>query len=324
MYNPEALAAAFNEASLNKNAALNEAIKRKDELAKICPEAADISRQLSAIGASIAKSFYSEEPEKSIEILAEKSLTLQERRKALLAEAGLPEDYLKPPYKCPLCEDSGRVDGKICECIKKSAVKFALKDVAKIAPIDKCTFDNFNLDFYKNITDKNGNSVYDKSKNIYEYMKAYSEDFTERSKSLYIFGKTGLGKTHLTLAAVKKIIEKGYYVLYGSASAILSSLEDEKFKQIEGKYTLKKIAQADLVVIDDLGSEFSTSFTAAAVHNIIESRLLASKPVIITTNLDINGINSLYGERICSRIIGEYEPIMFDGQDIRQLKKFQY
>lgn len=324
MFNPEALAAAFNEASLNRNAALAEEVKRKEKLAEICPEAADIARQLSAIGASIAKSFYSDNPEKSIEILAEKSLALQERRKALLAEAGLPEDYLKPPYKCHLCEDTGRVDGKICECIKKSAVKYAIKDIAKIAPIEKCSFDNFNLDFYKNITDKNGKSVWDKSKNIYEYMKAYSEDFTEHSKSLYIFGKTGLGKTHLTLAAVKKIVEKGYYVLYGSASTILSSLEDEKFKQIEGKYTLKKIAQADLVVIDDLGSEFSTSFTAAAVHNIIESRLLASKPVIITTNLDINGVNSLYGERICSRIIGEYEPIMFDGQDIRQLKKFQY
>lgn len=324
MYNPKALEAAFNEATLNRNAAFAEEANRKEKLAELCPEVADIARQLSVIGASVAKTFYSDNPREDIKALAEKSLSLQEKRKALLAEAGLPEDYLKPPFKCPICEDTGRVDGKICECIKKSAIKFALKDIAKIAPIDKCTFDNFNLDFYKNITDKNGNSVYDKSKNIYEYMKAYSEDFTPRSKSLYIFGKTGLGKTHLTLAAVKTIVEKGYYVLYGSASAILSSLEDERFKQIEGKYTLEKIAQADLVVIDDLGSEFSTSFTAAAVHNIIESRLLASKPVIITTNLDINGINSLYGERICSRIIGEYEPIMFDGQDIRQLKRFQY
>ena len=240
MYNPKALEAAFNEATLNRNAAFAEEANRKEKLAEICPEAADIARQLSVIGASVAKTFYSDNPREDIKALAKKSLSLQEKRKALLAEAGLPEDYLKPPFKCPICEDTGRVDGKICECIKKSAIKFALKDIAKIAPIDKCTFDNFNLDFYKNITDKNGNSVYDKSKNIYEYMKAYSEDFTPRSKSLYIFGKTGLGKTHLTLAAVKTIVEKGYYVLYGSASAILSSLEDERFKQIEGKYTLEK------------------------------------------------------------------------------------
>lgn len=324
MYNPKALEAAFNEASLNKNAALAEQEKRKEKLAEVCPQAADIAKQLSVIGASVAKTFYSDNPAEDIKALAEKSLALQEKRKKILAEAGLPEDYLKPPYKCRICEDTGRVDGKICECIKKSAVKFALRDIAKTAPIDKCSFDNFNLDFYKNITDKNGKSVYDKTKNIFEYMKAYSEDFGTRSKSLYIFGKTGLGKTHLTLAAVKAITEKGYYVLYGTASAIISSLENEKFKQVEGKYTMEKIAQADLVVIDDLGSEFSTSFTTAAVHNIIESRLLSSKPVIITTNLDINGINSLYGERICSRIIGEYEPILFEGQDIRQLKKFQY
>lgn len=324
MYNPEALNAAFNKARYNRSVALQKSVQRKEEVVSSCPEIEQIGKKLSAIGASIAKVFFSEDPKKGVEELAKESLALQQRRKQLLKDAGFPEDYLEPPFKCKKCKDTGRVDGKICECIKKSATDIALKDIAKIAPVDKCSFENFNLDFYKNITDKNGNSVYDKSKNIYEYMKAYSENFTPSSKSLYIFGKTGLGKTHLTLAAVKKIVEKGYYVLYGSASAVLTSLEEEKFKGVSGKYTLKKIEQADLVVIDDLGSEFSTSFTAAAVHNIVESRLLAGKPVIITTNLDINGINSLYGERICSRIIGEYEPIMFDGQDIRQLKKFQY
>lgn len=324
MYNPEAISAAFAAASADRTEAIAKAVERKEQAEKACPRIAQIGRELSGVGASIAKAFYSAEPQKEVNMLAHESLRLQEERKALLKSMGLDEDYLEPPFKCKKCSDKGRVDGKICSCIKKRAIDYSLDELAKISPSKKCSFENFNLDFYKNISDKNGKSVYESAKNILEYMKAYSEDFSESSANLYIFGKTGLGKTHLTLAAAKKITENGHNVLYGMAGAIFSSVEDEKFNHTDGKYTMKKLNDAELLIIDDLGSEFHTSFTASVVHNIIEGRLLAGKPTIITTNLDINGINKRYGERIASRIIGEYEPIKFEGEDIRQLKKFQY
>ena len=325
MFNPEAISKALSDAAADRARAIAISVERKEKIEAELPRIAGISNELSAIGSSIAKSFFSADPKQELEALAKKSLNLQNEKKALLKSCGYTEDYLEPEFKCKKCSDTGRgKDGKLCDCIKKRAIDISLDALSKLAPSKKCTFESFNLDFYKDLKNKNGESVYDEAKMNYEYLKAYSEDFSLDSKSLYIFGKTGLGKTHLTLAAANEIIKKGYNVLYGMAGAIFSGVEEEKFKGVEGRYTMKKLVDADLLIIDDLGSEFHTSFTASVVHNVIESRLLASKPVIITTNLDIRGINKEYGERIASRIIGEYEPIRFEGEDIRQLKRFEY
>ena len=324
MYNPEAISKAFAAAAEDRSKAIAVSVERREDAEKRCPRLADITKELSAVGAGIAKTFYADEPMQNMEALANESLRLQEERKALLKAMDLPEDYLEPAYTCKVCEDKGRVNGKICACIKKRAIDISLKELAAVSPSKHCTFENFDLNFYKNIQDENGKSVYDKIKNNLEYLKAYSEDFSAESKSLYIFGKTGLGKTHLSLAVANTVIKKGFHVLYGMAGVIFSDIEKEKFKSIEGKYTMEKLLQADLLIIDDLGSEFHTSFSASVAHNIIEGRLLAGKPVIITTNLDLGGIHKQYGERIASRILGEYVPIKFEGEDIRQLKKFMY
>ena len=324
MYNPEAVSRAFSAAGESRTKAIAVAAERKETLEKKLPRLAAISAELTRVGAGIAKAFYSPDPVESMDALAARSLNLQRERAALLNSCGYPENYLEPPFSCPKCNDTGRINGKICTCIQRRAVEISLEELSRISPSKRCSFESFDLNYYKNLNDKNGASVFENAKNNYEYLKAYSEDFSAASPNLYIFGKTGLGKTHLTLAAANEIIKKGYDVLYGMAGAIFASVEDERFHQKPGKYTMKKLLEADLLIIDDLGSEFHTSFTASVVHNVIEGRLLASKPVIITTNLDIRGINKQYGERIASRIIGEYEPIKFEGEDIRQLKKFQY
>ena len=324
MYNPEAISKAFAAAAEDRSKANAVSVERREEAEARCPRLAVITKELSAVGAAIAKTFYADAPAQSIETLANESLRLQEERKALLKSMDLPEDYLGPAYTCKICEDKGRVNGKICACIKQRAIDISLKELAAVSPSKNCTFENFDLNFYKNIQDENGKSVYDKIKNNLAYLKAYSEDFSAESKSLYLFGKTGLGKTHLSLAVAGTVIKKGYDVLYGMAGVIFSDVEKEKFKSVEGKYTMEKLLQADLLIIDDLGSEFHTSFSASVAHNIIEGRLLAGKPVIITTNLDLGGIHKQYGERIASRILGEYVPIKFEGEDIRQLKKFMY
>ncbi|MBR2590705.1 MAG: ATP-binding protein [Clostridia bacterium] len=324
MYNPEAIAAAFAAAREDHSKAIALSIEHRELAEQKNPRFAQIAKQLSLIGADIAKSFYSENPAKSVEALAAESLRLQEERKALLKSMDLPEDYLEPQYSCKQCSDTGRVNGKICSCIRRRAVDFSLEALAAVSPSERCSFESFDLSYYKDMKDENGKSVYEKAKDNLEYLKAYSEDFSEHSKSLYIFGKTGLGKTHLTLATANAIIRRGYHVVYGMAGMIFSDIEREKFKSEEGKYTMQKLLEADLLIIDDLGSEFHTSFSASVAHNIIESRLLANKPIIITTNLDLGGIHRQYGERIASRIIGEYVPIRFVGEDIRQLKEFMY
>ena len=325
MLNPEAVSKAMEAALYDRNKALTLSVERKEEVESKLPRIKEIARELSAVGAGIAKSFYSPDPQARVEALAAESLRLQAEKAQLLKAAGFSEDYLDPPFYCKRCEDTGRGEGgRLCDCIRERAIRISLEELAHISPSEHCSFENFSLDYYKDIKDKSGNSVYRRAQSNFQYLKAYSEDFSPNSKSLYIFGKTGLGKTHLTLAVANAVIRKGYYVIYGMAGALFSSIEEEKFRGISGKYSMKNLLGCDLLIIDDLGSEFKTSFSASVVHNIIESRLLANKPVIITTNLDINAIHAQYGERIASRIIGEYVPIKFDGADIRQLKKFQY
>ena len=135
-------------------------------------------------------------------------------------------------------------------------------------------------------------------------------------------GATGLGKTFLSLSIASAVIEKGYGVIYSSAQNLLNTLEKEKFSNSDAN-TLNAIFDCDLLIIDDLGTEFSTSFTVSTIYNIINTRINMCKPVIISTNLSLSELQEMYSERIVSRFIGEYTILKFAGNDIRQIKKME-
>jgi DNA replication protein DnaC len=134
-------------------------------------------------------------------------------------------------------------------------------------------------------------------------------------------GETGLGKTHLSLAIAGEVIEKGYTVLYNSAQNIFNELQKERFGKgdSDGRFE-PMVLECDLLVIDDLGAEFSTQFTNAALYNIVNTRINASLPTIISTNLSLKELEERYTRRISSRLIGEYNTLYFIGGDVRQKK----
>ena len=155
---------------------------------------------------------------------------------------------------------------------------------------------------------------------VYEYCKAYAEDFTTKSKNLLMMGATGLGKTHLSLAIANRVIEKGYDVYYDSIQNIMDKLEKEHFGRLPREESIKDdILSCDLLIIDDLGVEFTTQFTVAELHSIINTRILRCLPTIISTNLELTDIEKQYSQRIASRIIGTSMPLRFCGNDIRQM-----
>ena len=140
--------------------------------------------------------------------------------------------------------------------------------------------------------------------------------------NLLMQGGTGLGKTHLSLAIAHEAIEKGYGVIYGSAQNMVTNLEKERFqKDNEQQDTNQLMLQCDLLIIDDLGTEFSTSFVTAAIYNIVNTRLMTHKPTIISTKLSMKELEERYTERFASRILGSYIPLFFRGKDIRQQKR---
>ncbi|HAS37868.1 MAG TPA: ATP-binding protein, partial [Ruminococcaceae bacterium] len=251
-----------------------------------------------------------------IKKLAEINLNAQSQRRLFLKKAGFPEDWLDVHYTCPKCEDKGFVNGIMCDCFKDLLKSLEYEKLCSKLPIDSCRFDNFKLDYYP---DGAGTSPRRRMESVLNYCKTYATDFSRRSPSLLLYGKTGLGKTHLSLAVAGKAVESGYGVIYTSAQNLFNKLEKEKFGRSDGN-TEETILDCDLLIIDDLGAEFTTQFTVSALYNIINSRELEGKPTIISTNLTPEQLTSTYSERIASRILSNFVMLYFDGSDIRQIK----
>ena len=153
---------------------------------------------------------------------------------------------------------------------------------------------------------------------VYNSCVKYAESFDLDSVSLYFYGRTGLGKTHLSLAIANEAIKKGYNVIYGSVINFLNKMEKEKFGKADTD-TEKLLIDADLLILDDLGAEFTTAYTVSAIYNILNSRICRGVPTIISSNLDLDDIKGRYPESIASRIIGTFSPVEFIGDDVRQI-----
>ena len=279
------------------------------EASKKYPEIDEINRNLSSIGANLLMLTLHGDTEKLFKLRAE-SEALSEKKKALLKKAGVKEKQIF----CKACNDTGYIGGALCECIKTIAKEVMLSEMSKAMPLDKCSFENFSIEYYPK-------EAQTKMSNIYSFCQKYAEDFSISSENLLFMGKSGLGKTHLSLAIAKEAVKKGYNVVYGPAQNLFSDAEKEHFSYSGNKEKLEALLDADLLVIDDLGTEFITNFVSSLFYDIVNTRILKGKPTIISTNLTIEEIEKRYSARIASRFIGEYTIKVFTGNDIRLIKK---
>ena len=316
---------AQNKLDSRRKSAVEELEIRRAKAYTAIPELVEIQSRIAACGAQVIGAFAKGANGKAyVEELARESLAAQKRRKELLVEAGLPENYLEPQFICSVCEDTGVTENGICDCQRKLLVETAKDEISKHAPLRASTFEKFSLDFYPEAPDANGISPKKRMGEIAKFCKDYANDFSLRSPSLFMHGATGLGKTHLSLAIANIVTEKGMGVIYSSAPNLFGELEREHFsRQNPNERTFEKeLLETDLLIIDDLGVEFSTQFTVSCVYNIINSRILSGKPIIISTNLTPAELEDKYTQRITSRIIGSYISLKFIGRDIRQLKRY--
>lgn len=316
---------AKNELYKRRESSANAKAQRHDEVASVCPELLNIEKEMSQTALSVIRSLSMGDSSRDyVEALSKANLSAQEKRKKLLHDNGFPDDYLKEIHFCDICEDKGFLNGKMCSCQKALLRSYATTRLNEISPASSCTFDNFSLDFYPDYHMPEIESTPRKRMSmILSYCKNYAADFDTNSPSIFMRGETGLGKTHLSLAIAMSAIEKDYAVIYASAQNILSKLEKEKFgKTNTYESTESTLLECDLLVLDDLGTEFSTQFTVSAVYNIINTRLLQGLPTIINTNLSDEELEAKYSSRITSRIVGNYDTLNFFGKDIRQIKNY--
>ena len=298
--------------------ALYQREKRHSEAVKKIPELLEIEDTMAQAGLATIKAVgIGNGGEDFIKKLAQINLDAQSKRRQLLVANGFTEDWLDVRYTCPKCKDKGSVGGYACDCYKLLLRSIEYEKLCSKLPVNKCRFDNFRLDYYP---EGAGISPRKRMENVLSYCKAYADDFSKKSPSLLLYGKTGLGKTHLSLSIAGKAVESGYGVIYMTAQNLFNRLEREKFGRGDGENTEQAILDCDLLIIDDLGSEFISQLTVSSLYNIVNCRGLEEKPTIISTNLTPDEIRNTYSDRIASRILSAYTILQFDGADIRQLK----
>lgn len=313
----EAYKKAFSlkENELAKRKALRE--KQLEALSCLQPRISEIDGRLSRLGSEIAMTALSGDLKK-LQKLQDETQALSKEKAAICACAGISDIV----YDCPVCRDTGYVGGKICECVHALAKEIRMDGLSKEFPMDECRFESFDLNYYPN-SDEGGTNPRKKMTQLLKLCREYTIGFNPQTAANLLFmGNAGLGKTHLSLAIVYELTEKGFDVIYGSAYNLFSAMENEHFSY-KNNDSYQAATDCDLLVIDDLGSEFVTPYIQTLLYNIINTRLLAKKPMIINTNLTMSEIENRYTPRVSSRLVGSFTARKFIGRDIRQLKAIE-
>jgi len=267
----------------------------------------------------------SEGIEERIEKLHKENDELLAVREDLLVRAGYPRDYLTTKYECEICRDYGYIqNGEVmCSCFKRALVLAGYESSGIGTLMRTQTFESFSLDYFKDPADRA-----QMAQNL-EIARSYAQSFSTDTppENLFLFGATGLGKTHLSTAIAKTVIDRGYDVVYETAINVFSDFEDDRFRRdldrtrdpADGKRT-DRYFDCELLIVDDLGVEMATQYTASCLYDLINSRSIAGKSCILSTNLSHAEIERRYTRRVLSRLLGEYRQLHFVGSDVRMEK----
>ncbi len=263
-------------------------------------------------------------PEAIAEAYARETAKYAAEKRVLLREAGFGADYLDVPYTCAHCKDTGMQDGKLCSCYLRLLSEALTAESGMGNLLRKQTFDAFDITVYPDVP-MDGHTLTPRKnmESILNSCRRFAADFENHTDSLLLYGSPGLGKTFLSSAIANELLARGISVLYQSAGQIVDILSDARFgrNESEAHAVLKsQLLKTDLLIIDDLGTEFINSMTDADIFYIVNSRILAEKSTIISTNLSLPDIGRVYSDRMLSRILGHYIKLHFYGADIRNIR----
>ncbi len=307
---------AKNKITKRRENAENTALENREKILRKHPELWEVERKIEANYKKTITALISGATEKEIEKIRDDHKKIVEDRDNLLDLLKIKKDEYFPKYFCEKCEDTGAIGEKDCDCLTALIRQLAYQQMCKEFPANKYHFEDFSLDFYP---DK---KVKERMEDIYNKTLEYAENFGKNSSSLFFQGGTGLGKTHISLSIANKVAKKGFGVLYNSTQNFLTAVEKEHFGNDKEGDALISLLECDLLILDDLGTEFLTQFTTSVLYNIINTRYINSRPTIISSNLTPRELEERYGQQLFSRFAGCFEWLVFLGGDIRKQKKF--
>lgn len=299
---------------------------RREEVTKCAPDLAGIDGEIASASVQRARRLLSGE-ENALSGLSNEISGLSQKRAALLRTHGYPADYFDPPYECPNCRDTGYIGNRKCHCLKQACIDLVYRQSNLSNILKQENFDNFSFSYYDdNLVDPALQiSSLAAARNAYAKCRQFAERFDTEFQNILLFGDTGVGKTFLSNCIAKELLDAGHSVIYFSASQLFDLLADNAFRrgEADGPDT-KNIYDCDLLIIDDLGTEMVNSFTSSQFFVCLNERILKKKSTLISSNLDLNGIASVYSERVYSRITSHYILLHLFGRDIRIQKRLAH
>lgn len=284
------------------------------------PRLREIDRQLRQHMALAAQLVFTKGALDALEQAKQANLSLQRERADLIA-AHFEDGYLDDSPVCSHCGGSGYMGSTMCGCLKELCRAEQRRELALLAG-ESGSFADFSLDDYSTAADKRyGASPRQIMQYNLQYCKKYAAQFDGKGENLLFIGGTGLGKTFMSACIAREVIDKGYSVLYETSSRLFAKLEQAKFGGDEASQNITRgYYDCDLMIVDDLGTEMGNQFVTSALYALLNERLLAGKPTVISTNLTAEEIAQRYSPQIASRLQGNFKRLIFVGEDIRVLK----
>ncbi|CEQ25400.1 DNA replication protein DnaC [[Clostridium] sordellii] len=303
--------------------------ERKKKVYSRIPEIKEIDDEIGSIGLKLAKLVLlnPSDKDKILEETKTRMNDLKLKKEMILADNKVPKGYLNLKFDCVLCKDTGFLsNGHKCNCLKQKIVNEAYNMSNLSRVLHNQNFSTFDASIFSQERDESaGMSPQENILEILSICEGFVMDFDkDNGENMLFYGDTGLGKSFMCNCVAKELLDKGYLVIYQTAFKMFEIIEDYKFKSTHDHITkdnYSNLFDCDLLIIDDLGTELTNSFTNSELFNILNTRLLSGKKTIISTNLSPIQLGDIYAIRIFSRIFDRFRMVKFIGNDLRWEQK---
>lgn len=247
----------------------------------------------------------------------------EEKKLAYLSAMGISPDYDKIIPFCKLCSDTGFVSGKPCSCFQELMVP-ALVEASGLELYQCVSFSQFSEAFFSNPA---------QIRSIRAASESYVRGFPGQKRNLFFWGNAGTGKTFMAVCIAKEVVNRAVSVLFIRISDLLDTFnayrtmmlsfspDEARLNEIKAKRDL--ILNGGLLVIDELGIEAKGPNTMADLLQILGTRRQQGLPTVITTNLSLPDLQKTYDNRLYSRLMGDFNAIHFEGDDIRTSSRYR-
>lgn len=299
--------------------------ERQQEVYSRIPQLEELDQEISSTSLSCARQLL-EGDEAAMAYLHQHIAELRKKKSDLITAKGYPADYLEPQFICMDCKDTGYIGNERCHCFKQAAIDLVYTQSNLRSILEKENFSTFSYSYYskEQINPATGLSALETVQNAVAECHRFIREFKKGFQNLFFYGDTGVGKTFLSNCVAKELLDQGHSVIYLTSFELFHIFEQNVFERdTDMRESCQNILDCDLLIIDDLGTEMSNTFTVSQLFLCLNERILTKKSTIISTNLGLNQLLETYSERTFSRISSNYTMIKLFGDDIRIKKKLQ-